>query len=119
MLKRNLSAQKSLLLSRIAVVAMCIVSMLIALFAPEAIFSRVLFAWAALGAAFAPLLIVLLLGHSVEGNYRFASIFIGFSLTIFFNWQENSPGDILERVFTVYNCLYSCLCRSSETSSSS
>ena len=96
--KKDLSAQKSLLLYRIAVTAMCGISMLIALFAPEAIFSRVLFAWAALGAAFAPLLIVLLFGKPIKGSFRFAAILSGFLLTIYFNWQENSPGDILERV---------------------
>jgi len=97
-LKKDLSSQKSLLLSRLAVGFMCLISMMIALYAPEAIFSRVLFAWAAIGSAFAPLLIVLLMGQPVKGSYRFWAIFVGFTLTIFFNWQENSPGDILERV---------------------
>ena len=97
-IKKDITAKKSLLLSRLAVVAMCIISMLIALFAPEAIFSRVLFAWAAIGSAFAPLLIVLLLEKPIKGAYRFAAIFIGFTLTVYFNWQENTPGDVLERV---------------------
>ncbi|XQW83436.1 sodium/proline symporter [Thalassotalea piscium] len=97
-LKKDLSPRASLLLSRLAVLTMCLVSMLIALFAPEAIFSRVLFAWAAIGSAFAPLLIVLLLGKPVKGSYRFAAIFVGFTLTVYLNWQENSVGDILERI---------------------
>jgi sodium/proline symporter len=101
-LKKGVSPAKSLLLSRLAVVLMCVISMLIALFAPEAIFSRVLFAWAAIGSAFAPLLIVLLLGKSIKGRFRFAAIFVGFTLTIYFNWQENSPGDVLERVLPFF-----------------
>ena len=97
-LKKDIDGRKSLLISRLAVGLMCLISMSIALFAPEAIFSRVLFAWAAIGSAFAPLLIVMLLGQPVKGAYRFAAILVGFGLTIYFNWQENSPGDILERV---------------------
>lgn len=96
--KKDLSATKSLILSRLAVTGMCLISMLIALYAPQEIFSRVLFAWAAIGSAFAPLLIILLLGKHVKGAYRFAAILVGFTLTVYFNWQENSPGDVMERV---------------------
>jgi sodium/proline symporter len=77
---------------------MCLISLVISLYAPEAIFSRVLFAWSALGSAFGPLLIVLLAGYQVKGGFRLAAVVTGFALTIYFNWQENSPGDILERV---------------------
>lgn len=97
-LQKTTSARKGLLLSRVTVAVMCVVSLSIALFAPEAIFTRVLFAWAAIGAAFGPLLIVLLLGHQVKGQYRFCSIVAGFSLTVIFSWMENTPGDIVERL---------------------
>ncbi|WP_076420018.1 sodium/proline symporter [Colwellia sp. UCD-KL20] len=97
-IKKDLSAKASLLLSRLAVFVMCVVSMLIALYAPEAIFSRVLFAWAAIGSAFAPLLVVLLLGTPIKGAYRFFAILSGFTLTVYLSWQENTPGDIVERV---------------------
>ena len=97
-LKLKGSKAKQLLISRLTVVGMSLVSLLIALYAPEAIFSRVLFAWAAIGAAFGPLLIVLLMGYQVKGHYRLCAIICGFVLTVFFNWQENSPGDVLERV---------------------
>lgn len=104
-LKINASATKQLLISRLTVFAMCLISLVIALYAPEAIFSRVLFAWAALGSAFGPLLIVLLMGYQVQGKYRLLAIATGFLLTIYFNWQENSPGDILERVFPFFAAL--------------
>ncbi len=97
-LHKSQNASKSLMWSRITVAAMCIFSLLIALYAPEAIFTRVLFAWAAIGAAFGPLLIVLMLGYQVPGKIRFLSISLGFSLTVVLSWQPNSPGDILERV---------------------
>lgn len=90
--------KRTLLLSRLTVVLICVLSMLLALYAPEAIFSRVLFAWSALGSAFGPLLIVMLMGYQVKGPYRVAAIMVGFSLTVLFNWQENTPGDVLERV---------------------
>ena len=57
-----------------------------------------MFAWAAIGAAFGPLLIVLLMGRQVDGAFRFAAIATGFLLTVFLNWQPDSPGDVLERV---------------------
>lgn len=87
-----------LLVSRLTVVAMCLISMLLALYAPDAIFSRVLFAWAAIGAAFGPLLIVTLWKGPVAGGYRFAAVFTGFALTVYFNWFVHAPGDIVERV---------------------
>ena len=104
-LKLKGSKARQLMISRLTVAGMCIVSLLIALFAPEAIFSRVLFAWAAIGAAFGPLLIVILMGYNVKGPYRLAAILLGFSLTVFFNWQENTPGDLLERVLPFFVAL--------------
>ncbi|GLP96321.1 sodium/proline symporter [Paraferrimonas sedimenticola] len=90
--------RNALTLSRLAVVAMCVLALVIALFAPEAIFSRVLFAWAAIGSAFAPVLIWLVAGYQIDGRYRLAAMMLGFGLTIVFNWQANAPGDVLERV---------------------
>ncbi|WP_448212921.1 sodium/proline symporter [Colwellia sp. MEBiC06753] len=104
-LKLKGSVKRQLLISRLTVAGMCLVSLIIALYAPEAIFSRVLFAWAALGSAFGPLLIVLLAGYKVKGAYRLAAIVLGFSLTVYFNWQPNSPGDVLERVVPFFLAL--------------
>ncbi len=97
-LKLKGSEKKQLFISRLTVAFMCIISLAIALYAPEAIFSRVLFAWSALGSAFGPLLIVLLMGYKVQGLYRLLAIVSGFSFTVYFNWQVHSPGDIIERV---------------------
>ena len=97
-LKFNASKQKQLFISRLTVALMCLISLVIALYAPEAIFSRVLFAWSALGSAFGPLLIILLMGYQVKTSYRLMAIISGFCLTVYFNWLHDSPGDILERV---------------------
>ena len=67
-LKWGASNKAQLLISRLSVAALSILALLLALYAPEAIFSRVLFAWAALGAAFGPLLIVLVMGFKVVVN---------------------------------------------------
>ena len=104
-LKLKGSTVQQLFISRLTVASMCVLSLLIALFAPEAIFSRVLFAWAAIGSAFGPLLIVLLMGQPIKGAYRLAAVFFGFSLTVYFNWQPNSPGDVLERVLPFFIAL--------------
>ena len=94
----NKNNNNSLLYSRLTVVVMCVISMLIALYAPEDIFSRVLFAWNALGAAFGPLLIVKVMSKSVAGKYAFAAIFIGFFLSVILSLFPSPPGDYLERI---------------------
>ena len=71
---------------------------LIALYAPEAIFSRVLFAWHALGASFAPLVVMAVLGRRVRPAYALAVLLCGFVFTVLLNWQENTPGDWAERL---------------------
>ena len=57
-----------------------------------------LFAWSALGNAFGPVLIVRLMNIQIKPIFVIAAIFIGFSLTIYFNWQPSPPGDFPERV---------------------
>ncbi|MDG1732502.1 MAG: sodium/proline symporter [Thalassotalea sp.] len=94
----NKNNNNSLLYSRLTVVVMCVISMLIALYAPEDIFSRVLFAWNALGAAFGPLLIVKVMSKSVAGKYAFAAIFVGFFLSVILSLFPSPPGDYLERI---------------------
>ena len=71
---------------------------LIALYAPEAIFSRVLFAWHALGASFAPLVVMAVLGRRVRPSWALAVLLCGFVFTVLLNWQENTPGDWAERL---------------------
>ncbi|WP_163930455.1 sodium/proline symporter [Paraferrimonas sp. SM1919] len=93
-----LKGHNSLLFSRLTLVVMCLISGLIALYAPQDIFSRVLFAWNALGSAFGPLILVLLLGYQVSYRARFSAISCGFGLTVVFSLMDNTPGDWLERI---------------------
>ncbi|MBW3565640.1 MAG: sodium/proline symporter [Acidobacteria bacterium] len=84
--------------SRSVVLAVSVVAMLVAMFAPATIFSRVLFAWHAIGSAFGPILILKLFGRRIEGAVAFASMAIGFGLTVIFYLLPNTPGDWLERL---------------------
>lgn len=84
--------------SRIVVVIVSIVAMLLAMLAPATIFSRVLFAWHALGSAFGPALIVRLTGRRVDPRAVLASIVAGFTLTVVFYLLPDAPGDAAERL---------------------
>lgn len=89
----------SLWRSRSAVVIISISAALLAIFAPAAIFSRVLFAWSALGSAFGPLLLLRLSGRRIRGVFAFASIATGFALTVLAHWLfPDAPGDWVERL---------------------
>lgn len=91
-------AQRSLLVSRLTIVGLVVVSVLVALNLPEKIFSRVLFAWVALGAAFGPTLFMRLAGVRLKPTGVLLSILTGFTLAVVFYLMPNTPGDILERL---------------------
>ena len=92
---------------RWAVVIVVVLAVLVALFLPAPIFSRVLFAWSALGAALGPTLIARLLGWQIPHGYRVTGIWMGFGLTVMVSLLPNAPGDILERLlpFMVHSLL--------------
>jgi len=77
-----------------------LIAVVLALAVPDAIFSRVLFAWSAIGSAFGPVLIVRLAGISLSARSVFRSMLVGFSLTVILHWLPDypSPGDAAERV---------------------
>jgi Na+/proline symporter len=91
-------AQSSLLISRLTVAVLVIVAVVVAIFLPEGIFSRVLFAWTALGAAFGPTVLLRLAGLSLNPAGILASILTGFALAVAFYLLPNTPGDVLERL---------------------
>ena len=93
----KMTTHESLKQSRWVVLSIGIAAILLAVFSPEAIFSRVLFAWQALAAAFGPLLIITLWRGSVRPNWRIAAMTSGFILTVTLNWTADTPGDIAER----------------------
>jgi sodium/proline symporter len=90
--------KRVLLISRLTIVVLVIASVVVAIYLPEKIFSRVLFAWMALGAAFGPTLFVRLAGFSVAPIAVFSSILLGFGLTVILSFTADAPGDIAERL---------------------
>jgi sodium/proline symporter len=88
----------SLWVSRLVVALISVLAVLIAVGLPQTIFARVLFAWAALGAAFGPPLLVRLAGLAVPPVAIFAAMATGFAGTLLFYWLPDTPGDWLERL---------------------
>ena len=74
------------------------VAVLLAIFFPETIFDRVLFAWQALAAAFGPLLVVTLWRGTVAPRWRVAALATGFLSTVVLSLTVDSPGDWVERL---------------------
>lgn len=83
--------------SRVAVFGVAVAAVLLAWMLPDSIFSRVLFAWNALGAGFGPVVVARLLGWENRPWSIPASIVLGFGLTVLFYTLPNGPGDLWER----------------------
>ena len=81
-----------------AVLFIGLLAILLAIAFPERIFTRVLFAWQALAAAFGPLLVVTLWRGPVRPGWRIAALVTGFALTVVLSWAVDSPGDWVERL---------------------
>ena len=91
------ATRDSLRQARWVVLGIGMAAIALAILSPEAIFSRVLFAWQALAAAFGPLLIITLWRGPVRPSWRIAAMTSGFALTVVLNWTTDTPGDIAER----------------------
>jgi len=89
--------------SRLVTGLVILLATIIAVFLPEKIFSRVLFAWTAMGAAFGPAIISKLLKWKIKSKNLFIAILMGFVLAILFFYLPNSIGDWMERIlpFTI------------------
>ena len=97
----NLAGGRSgngLLRSRLTVVVVLTMATVLALLWRADIFSRVLFAWVALGAAFGPVLVLRLAGRSVSARGTLGAMLAGFISTLILSWFPNAPGDVAERV---------------------
>jgi len=96
--RRPVSELGGLAASRIVVLVLSLLAMALAIAAPAAIFSRVLFAWHALGSAFGPVLVLRLAGYRLDTRGVLASIVAGFGLTVAFYLLPDTPGDWMERL---------------------
>lgn len=89
--------KKALFAGRIAMIGIAIVAVLMTLYLPKDIFSRVLFSWVALGAAFGPTILTTCLGWKVKGGYVLSAIVIGFSTAVIFANIDGSGADVIEK----------------------
>ena len=92
------SGRQGLVRARWVVLGIGLLAILLAIFFPDDIFSRVLFAWQALAAAFGPLLVMTLWCGKVHAPWRVAALLAGFLLTVALDWTVQSPGDWMERL---------------------
>ena len=89
---------RMMLVSRLTIVVLVALSVLVAIYLPEKIFSRVLLAWIALGSAFGPLVCVRLAGVQVVPGAALLAVVLGFVLAVIFYLLPSTPGDIVERL---------------------
>jgi sodium/proline symporter len=97
-LPRQSGGTHALTLARITVLGLSLLALLLALYAPQSIFDRVLFAWHAVGSAFAPLVLVRLLGRSIRPTVISLVLLVGSLGTIGLSLLPDMPGDWLERL---------------------
>ena len=90
--------QHALLISRLVMTAICLVAVVVAIEVPATIFSRVLFAWNGLGAAFGPIIFARAAKAHIPPVAVLAAMIIGFGLTAVFYSMPNTPGDWAERL---------------------
>ena len=99
------ASRSSLRNARLVVLLIGLLAIALAIGSPEAIFTRVLFAWQALAAAFGPLLVVTLWRGPVSPGWRIAAMASGFLLTMALSWATDTPGDIAERYIPMLTAL--------------
>lgn len=97
--------QYSLAVDRLVVILVGLGAVLLALFIPESIFDRVLFAWQVLGNGFGPLLLVLLWLGPVADAWRLAAMGVGAGLTVVLSFLPDAPGDSAERLIPFFLAL--------------
>lgn len=96
--QRAKSASGGLAGSRAVVVVILAAATLLALAWRADIFSRVLFAWVAVGAALGPILVIRLAGRALSARGTLAAVLAGFVSTLVFAALPDTSGDFAERV---------------------
>jgi len=87
----------ALLFGRLAMVGVAILAIFLTLFLPKDIFSRVLFSWVALGAAFGPAILTRCLGWKVDGRFMLVAILAGFFTAVIFANIAGSGAEVIEK----------------------
>lgn len=77
----------ALLISRLTIAAVAVAAILVAIYLSANIFALALYAWGGLGAAFGPLVIMILLGRRPKGPAVLASISSGFLISVVLHYH--------------------------------
>jgi len=96
----------ALLFGRLAMVAIAVFAVFMTLYLPKDIFSRVLFSWVALGAAFGPTILTKCLGWRVKGGFVLTAIIVGFFTAVIFANLDGSLADVIEKWVSWASGLY-------------
>jgi len=88
--------------TRITVIVVLVLSTILAIGWNADIYSRVLFAWAATGASFGPILIMRLIGRTLSARVTLTAMLSGFGLTVLFALLPDTPNDFVERVMPLF-----------------
>ena len=87
----------ALFFGRVAMSGVAVLAVLLTLYLPRDIFSRVLFSWVALGAAFGPSILLKCLGIRVRGGFVLAAMIAGFSVAVISANVDGVMADVLEK----------------------
>ena len=95
---KNLDSRHTIMIDRLAVAVLGILAMVLALTADRVIFSFVLYAWAGLGAAFAPPLILGMLWKKATASGAIAGMIVGFVTVVIWKNIAALSGALYELV---------------------
>ncbi|MEM7728891.1 MAG: sodium/proline symporter [Pseudomonadota bacterium] len=88
---------RALLMGRLAMVAVAVFAVMLTLYAPKDIFTRVLFSWVALGAAFGPAILTRCLGWQVRGGAVLLAVIVGFAIAVTAYSFDGPGADVIEK----------------------
>lgn len=89
--------KQALFFGRLAMVGIAVLAVLMTLYLPKDIFSRVLFSWVALGAAFGPVVLTKCLGLRSGGAAMCAAILVGFFTAVISANVQGPVAEIIEK----------------------
>ena len=92
------SPARALLWGRLSMVGVAVVAVALTLFAPKDIFTRVLFSWVALGAAFGPAILTRALGWRVRGGAVLLAVVTGFTVAVAAYSVDGVAADVVEKL---------------------
>lgn len=87
------------LVSRIAIITICVFAVVITFSFEATIFDRTIFAWTSLGASFGPIVVARVLKHRPSGLSTLCAICTGFGLSLGYEFVfDSGPGQIWARI---------------------